>query len=158
MALFSNKELEALQSENRSLKDKVATFETRLSAKDKALSEYKTHVGELEGKIERLKSEIEKNKTELSKSFSSHKVEKLREYYEKYIDELEEQLAAPQTRIHNERGAGRKHKATPKQREYIISLFSQGVSQYKIARMMTEQTGGKWNKTTVRNIIIAGKK
>ena len=125
MALFNNKELaalEALQTENAELQEKIAALEERLSD-----------------------------------SISSHQVKKIRDIYNKYLDELEEEIAALKNRPHNERGAGRKHKATPEQREYIISLFSQGISQNKIARMMTEQTGGTWNKTTIRNIIIAGK-
>ena len=92
-----------------------------------------------------------------SKIYSSHQVKRICQLYNDYISELEEEIAALQTRPHNERGAGRKHKATPEQREYIISLFSQGISQNKIARMMTEQTGSQWNKTTIRNMIIAEK-
>jgi hypothetical protein len=95
--------------------------------------------------------------TRLSDSFSSHKVKKVCKLYDDRIAKLEEELAALQNRPHNERGAGRKHKATPEQRAYIISLCSQGISQHQIARIMTERTGGKWNKTTVRNIIIAAK-
>jgi len=49
--------------------------------------------------------------------------------------------------VFNERGARRKHRATPEQREHIISLSYQGVSQNKIADIMTNQTGEKWNKT-----------
>jgi predicted nucleic acid-binding Zn-ribbon protein len=104
-----------------------------------------------------LKEKITSLETRLSDSFSSHKVKKVCQLYDDQIAKFEEEIAALQNRPHNERGAGRKHKATPEQRDYIVSLFSQGVSQHQIARMMTERTGGKWNKTTVRNIIIAAK-
>ena len=89
-------------------------------------------------------------------SFSSHILKRICLEYEKYIAELEEEIAALQSdRPHNERGAGRKPKAMPEQREYILSLAAQGISHYQIARMMTAQTGGKWNKTTIRNMVIA---
>ena len=122
MALFNNKELEALQAENAEFEDKVAELEARLS-----------------------------------NSLSSAHVKMMYQKFNDYITELEEEIAVLKNRPHNERGAGRKHKATPEQREHIISLFSSGISQNKIARMMTEQTGDQWNKTTIRNIIIAGK-
>ena len=97
-----------------------------------------------------------------TKTFSSHQVKKLCQLYNDYITELEEEIAVLKSNLpyrpHNERGAGRKHKATTEQRKYILSLYEQGVSQHQIARMMTERTGGKWNKTTIRNIIIAAKK
>jgi predicted nucleic acid-binding Zn-ribbon protein len=150
MALFNNKELEALQTENTELKDKIATLEVRLSTREKALSEHKQT-------IDKLTAEAEKYKAELSNSFPSHRVEKVKQYYEDIISKLEDEVAVLQARPHNERGAGRKHRATPEQRDCILSLFSSGISQNQIARMMTEQTGGKWNKTTVRNIIISAK-
>ena len=84
-------------------------------------------------------------------------MKKFHEGYDKEIDKLEKEIATLKTRTHNERGAGRKHRATPEQREYIISLSTQGVSQNKIAGIMTNQTGAKWNKTTIRNIIITAK-
>ena len=150
MALFNNKEIETVQTENAELKNKILTLEVRLSAKNKILSENKIE-------LEKLTAELEKCKTELSNSFPSHRVEKVRQYYDDYISKLEKQVTILQTRPHNERGAGRKHKATQEQREYIISLFSQGISQNRIARIMTEQTGDKWNKTTIRNIVIAAR-
>jgi chromosome segregation ATPase len=150
MALFNNKELESLQAENTELKDKIATLEVRLSARDKTLSEHRQT-------IDRLTAEAEKHKIELSNSFPSHRVEKVKRYYEGIISKLEDEVAALQSRPHNERGAGRKHKATPEQRDYILSLFSSGISQNQIARMMTEQTGEKWNKTTIRNIVVSEK-
>ena len=91
-------------------------------------------------------------------SYSSHTVKRICLEYEKYIAELEDEIEAIRAnRLHNERGAGRKPKATPEQREYILSLASQGISHYQIARIMTKQTGGKWNKTTIRNMVIASK-
>ena len=148
MALFNKKEFESLQAENAELKDKIILLEARLSARDKKLSE-------CNDTIEQLNAEIKKYKVQLTDTFSSHQVKNLQQQFNKYISELENEIAALKNRPHNERGAGRKHKATSEQRNYILSLFEQGISQYKIARMMTEQTGGKWNKTTVRNIIIA---
>ena len=89
-------------------------------------------------------------------SYSSHTVKRICLEYEKYIAELEEEIATIKAnRSHNERGAGRKPKATPEQREHILSLASQGISHYQIARMITAQTSDKWNKTTIRNMIIA---
>ena len=129
MALFNNKEIESLQAENAELRDKIVHLE----------------------------NEIEKYKSRLAKYISPEKFKKHFQSLSNYATDLEEQIAILETRPHNERGAGRKHKATPEQREHILSLFSSGVSHNKIARMMTEQTGGKWNKTTVRNIIIASK-
>jgi len=140
MPIFNNKEIEALQAENTALKDKITTFEVRLSARDKKISE-------CDKTIERLNGEIEKYQAKLSATFSSHEVNK-----------LQEEIAALKKRPRNERGAGRKPKATPEQRDYIISLFSQGISQNKIAKIMTEQTGDQWNKTTIRNMIISAKK
>ena len=157
MALFSKKEIEALQCENDSLKEKIISLETRLSAKDKLILEYKTMIDEFEQQTERLNSEVKKYKCTAADTFSSHQVKKLHQQYNDYISELEEKIYSSQTHPHNERGAGRKYKATSEQRDYIVSLFSQGISQNKIARMMTEQTGGKWNKTTIRNIIISAK-
>jgi len=151
MAIFNRKEFEILQAENTALKDKIATLEVRLSARNTALSEYKN-------KVEELEELIEDYQHKLSNSYSSHKVKQVRQGYEEHISALEKEIDTLQNRPHNERGAGRKHKATPAQTDYILSLFSQGISQNKIAQMMTEQTGGKWNKTTIRNIIIRAKK
>ena len=157
MALFNNKEHEALQAENAMLKEKIISFETRLSVKDKNLSECRATIDELEERIERLNAEIEKNKSKPSDTYSSNQVKRICQEYNDYISQLEEDISTLKIRPHNERGAGRKRKATPEQREHILSLFSSGISQNKIARMMTEQTGSQWNKTTIRNIIIAEK-
>ena len=129
MALFNNKEIESLQAENMELKNKIV----------------------------HLKNEIMKYESRLAKYISPEHFKKHFQSLSNYATDLEEQIAALETRPHNERGAGRKHKATSEQREHILSLFSSGVSQNKIARIITEQTGEKWNKTTVRNIIIASK-
>ena len=151
MALFNKKELEILQAENTALKAENHSLITQLNVKSITLIEA-NHI------IEKLSAEVERFKSKRSKNLSSHQVENTHQNYINKIAELEKEIETLKIRPHNERGAGRKHKATPEQSDYIISLFSQGISQNKIAKMMTEQTGGKWNKTTIRNIIIRAKK
>jgi chromosome segregation ATPase len=150
MALFNKKEVEALQAENAKLNDKIILLEARLSARDTALREYRDMV-------EKLTAEVEGYKTKMTKNYASRQIKNLQQHYDHSIDKLQEEIVALKIRPHNERGAGRKHKATPEQRDYIVSLFSSGISQNKIARMMSEQTNDKWNKTTIRNIIISSK-
>ena len=155
MALFSKKEFEILQAKNEVLESRIAVLEFNISLNDKLLSEREAKIRELENKIELLNIEIKEH--ENRQDFSSHHVKKFHEDYDKEIDKLEKEISTLKTRPHNERGAGRKHRATPEQREYIISLSAQGVSQNKIAGIMMNQTGAKWNKTTIRNIIISAK-
>jgi len=102
MALFNNRELEALQHENQ-----------------------------------KLKQEIENQAAEIA--------------------ELRRQLETAKIRPHNERGAGRKRKATDEQFLLICSLRLKDKSYNYIARVLAEQYGGKWNKTTVRNTFMAEK-
>ena len=111
----------------------------------------------LETQNEEYRTEIDKYKTIADNSIPFHQVEKIKIQYHAEIQALKEEIAALQTRPHNERNAGRKRKATPEQIEYILSLSADGHSQVKIAKILTEQTGGKWNKSTVRNIIISAK-
>ena len=155
MALFNNKEFEALQAENTKLNDKITSLETRLSARDRALSEYKDMVEELEKQIEHLKTENKKYKLQLSDSFSSHKVKNVCQLYDEQIAKFEEEIAALQIRPHNERGAGRKRKATPAQTEMILSLVNQGKSYYSIAKILSTEYNEPWNRTTIRNLVIA---
>jgi len=155
MALFNNKLLETLQIENTELKDKIISLETRLSIKDKVLSENRIAIDELEKQIELLNIEIEKYKFKLANSFSSHQVNKVRQYYDNYISEIESEIAALQNRPHNERGAGRKRKATPEQIEMILSLVNQGKSYYAIAKILSDEYNERWNKTTVRNTVLS---
>jgi len=157
MAFFNNKEFEALQAENDKLKDRIALLEVRLSAKDKAIIEMRSQIDELEIQNEEYIAAIDKLEIAASDKISFHEVEKIRREYLSKISALEEQRSALRIRPHNERGAGRKYKATPEQVEYILSLSADGHSQVKIAKILTEQSGEKWNKSTVRNIIISAK-
>jgi predicted nucleic acid-binding Zn-ribbon protein len=194
MAFINNKELDALKTENAELKEKIQTFEVRLSVKDKALSEHQSKLNDitlqpdnavLEEKIVSLEKqlstknkalseskkmikdlsvEVEELKTKLANMLSDEKIKQVCDFYGEEISKLndavsklEEENASLKTRPHNERGAGRKYKATPEQREQILLLSSQGINHNQIARMMTEQTGGKWNKTTIRNIVISAR-
>jgi chromosome segregation ATPase len=150
MALFNKKEAEALQAENAKLNDKIILLEARLSARDTALREYRDMV-------EKLTAEIEGYKTKMTKNYASRQIKNLQQQYDHSIDKLQGEIASLKIRPHNERGAGRRHKATREQRDYIIALFSSGINQNKIARIMSEQTNDKWNKTTIRNIIISSK-
>ena len=155
MALFNNKLLETLQAENAELKDKIISLETRLSVKDKLLSENITTIDEFEKKIELLNAEIEKYKTKLTNTYSSHQVDKVRQVYDNFISELESEIAALKDRPHNERGAGRKRKATPEQFAMILSLINQGKSYYSIAKILSTEYNKLWNKTTVRNTVLS---
>jgi uncharacterized coiled-coil protein SlyX len=194
LPFFNYKELEALQTENAELKEKIQTLEVRLSTKDKALSECQRKLNDIapqpdnavfedkiasfekqlsskdkalsESKkmIAELTAEVKELKNRLENMLSEERIKQVCDFYGEQISELndavsklEEENASLKTRPHNERGAGRKHKATPEQREQILLLSSQGINHNRIARMMTEQTGGKWNKTTIRNIVIAAK-
>lgn len=154
MALFNNKELDAFQAENNQLKDKIATLEVRLSAKDKAIVEMRSQIDEMTTQNEEYAATIDKLKIAASNKISFHEVEKIRQEYLSKISALESRLSATQIRPYNERGAGRKRRATPEQVEQILSLSADGYSQVKIARILTEQTGDNWNKSTVRNIIL----
>ena len=115
------------QAENAILKELLATLESLLLERERKLPD----------------------------SFSIDCMKNLHEQYVKRIKE--ERITILQIRPHNERGAGRKHRATSEQREYIISLSYQGISQNKIAGIISNQTGEKWNRTTIRNIIIVAK-
>ena len=157
MAFFNNKEFESLQAENNKFKDRIALLEVRLSAKDKAIIEMRSQIDELETLNEEYTATIDKLEIAASNKISFHEVEKIRREYLSKISALEEQRSALRIRPHNERGAGRKYKATPEQVEYILSLSADGHSQVKIAEILTGQTGNKWNKSTVRNIIISAK-
>ena len=150
MALFNNKEFETLQTENTELKAEVSSLRIQLNMNG-------INLIEANQMIEKLSAEVERFNSKRLKNISSHQVENACQNYINKISKLEKEIDALQNRPHNERGAGRKHKATPEQSDYIISLFSQGISQNKIAKIMTEQTGDKWNKTTIRNIIIRSK-
>lgn len=157
MGLFNNKELEALQTENDRLRDKITTLEVRLSAKDKAIADMRDEIVNLESQADEYRSVIEKYKTSAANFIPFHEVEKIKRELYGEIQALKSELARPQICTHNERGAGRKRKATQEQVNYILSLHADGCSQMKIAKILTEQSGGKWNKSTVRNIIIAAK-
>lgn len=157
MAFFNNKEFEALQAENEKLKDKIALLEVRLSAKNKAIVEMRSQIDEMKTQNEEYTAAIDKLKIAASNKISFHEVEKIRQEYLSKISALENRLSATQIRPHNERNAGRKRKAKPEQALQILSLHADGLSHVKIAKILTEQSGDKWNKSTVRNIIIAGK-
>lgn len=156
MALIVNKkEFENLETENFALKEKITILETRLSVKDKALTEYRLKIEALQTEIDVLEVELEKrSRDNLEQSFL-HQLGELKAKHSTETATLHQKICDLQIHPHNERGAGRKEKATPERKELIIKLFSKGISQNKIARILTEQSGEKWNKTTVRNIIIA---
>lgn len=77
------------------------------------------------------------------------------EKYNQLIERLEKAEYIAKNRLHNERGAGRKPKATEEQGSYILKLYADGHNFNQIAKIMTEKTGSKWNRVTVRNIVIA---
>lgn len=158
MALWNNKQdFESLQTENEQLQEKLSSLEIRLSVKEKGLAEKQKRIAELEQQVGDLETSLEKHKPTTSPNLFSHEIESLRQQHSLEIAKLEQKITALQIRPHNERGAGRKQKATPEQRDFILSLFSQGVSQVKIAKILAEQSGEKWNKSTVRNIILSVK-
>jgi len=107
MVLFNNKEIDALQTENDKLKDKIALLEVRLSAKDKAIIEMCSQIDELETLNEEYTATIDKLEIAASNKISFHEVEKIRQEYLSKISALEEQLSALRIRPRNERGAGR---------------------------------------------------
>lgn len=158
MALWNNKQdFEFLQSENEQLQEKASSLEIRLSVKEKGLKEKQKRIAKLEQKVNDLTTKLEKYKPTTSPNLFFHDMENLRQQHAIEIAKLEQKISALQIRPHNERGAGRKPKATSTQRDFILSLFAQGVSQVKIAKILTEQSGDKWNKSTVRNIILRAK-
>ena len=144
MSIFSNKEFEALQVENRRLADRINTLEVLSSNRAKSIGEMRTARQNAEEKIE----------------FQNQQIKSLEEIIRKKdseIDNLKRQLAAAHIHPHNERGAGRKRKATPEQTAIILSLRMEGKSYDQIARILNERFGEDWNKTTVRNTHIAAK-
>ena len=143
MALFNKKELEALQQENTTAKDKIASLETRIAT--------------LRKENTRQNAEIEELKAKLKNSFPSHQVRKVTQDLNNQIIVLEDQLVEFQNRPHNERGAGRKNRATPEQVAYILALSREGKSYNAIAKMLSAEYDTPWNKTTVRNIVLAAR-
>ena len=137
MALFSNKEFEALQVENQRLQSELERLRSReefnratIVSLNQGVDNFRDHIFSLETTIRDQTAEIE---------------------------DLRRQLAAASIRPHNERGAGRKRKVTAEQATFIRSLRMKGMSYGYIADTLTAKFGEKWNKTTVRNAFIAEK-
>jgi len=93
----------------------------------------------------------------LANSFPSHKVKEVCQEFNNYIDTLESELSALKNRPRNERGAGRKRKATSEQVALILSLSDEGKSHSAIAKILSTEYNEPWNKTTVRNVVLAAK-
>ena len=137
MPLFNNKELEALQSENRRLQTELEQLQTREDF-------HRTTILSLNQGVEKLRDHLLSQEQDISAKDAE-------------ISDLAQRLAAVSTRPYNERGAGRKRKATLEQILLIRSLRMEGKSYGAIARILTEQYGDKWNRATVRNTFIAEK-
>ena len=137
MAIFNSKEFEALQAENRRLQSELERLRSRaefnratIVSLNQGVENFREHILSLQAIIRDKDDEIE---------------------------DLNRRLAAASVRPHNERGAGRKQRATPEQAALIHSLRMNGGSYGSIAHALTKQFGGEWNKTTVRNNFMAGK-
>ena len=137
MALFNNKGLEVLQTENKRLQTE---FE-RLQCREES---YKSTISVLNQGVENFREQL--------LSFQQETEDQAAE-----IAELRRQLADAKINPHNERGAGRSRKATPEQINLILSLRAEGKSYSYIAHALTEKYGGKWNKTNVRNTVTSEK-
>jgi len=137
MALFNNKELEALQIENKQLRTELERLQCREELNKSTISAYNEGVEKYREQLLSFQQETEEQATE--------------------ITELRRQLDAAKMKPRNERGAGRNRKATPEQINLILSLRTEGKSYEHIAHAMTEKYGGSWNKTNIRNTAIAEK-
>jgi len=137
MALFSNKELEALQIENKRLRTELERMQCREES-------YKSTISALNQGVEKFREQLLSFQRETENQAAE-------------ITELRRQLANAKKKPHNERGAGRSRKATAEQINFILFLRAEGKSYDYIAHALTEKYGGKWNKTNVRNTVIAEK-
>lgn len=154
----TKQEVEVLEEEIQNLHGKLSTCELRLKHRDDTISTQRKQMEKLNDDLSAKDKEISvcqgTSKIFVSKiEFLSNQIQIL----QSENTQLREQITATPIRPHNERNAGRKHKATSEQVQYILSLFSEGHSQVKIAKILSEQSGDKWNKSTVRNIIISAK-
>lgn len=69
--------------------------------------------------------------------------------YETELTEIKNQ----QQRLHNERGAGRKRKATKEVVQRVLALREEGLSQQNIAHAVSEELGVTISRTTVGEIV-----
>lgn len=98
---------------------------------------------------EKLDEKIEQLKQSIPKSEHEKKMDELRRNYERKLSEIE----LRQTRIHNERGAGRKRIASKEIAVKVLKLSQQGLSQGKIAAQLSDELGIKIGRTTVGEIV-----
>jgi len=135
LAVFNNKELEALQAENLRLQGEIERLQDREAF-------YKSTIKTYEQATENFRQRLLLQEQAILGKDAE-------------IAELTQQIPTINTRPHNERGAGRKYRATPEQRALILSLKKDGVGYGGIARILSERYGAAWNKTTVRNTVLA---
>jgi len=171
MALFNNKELEALQIENKQLRTELeraregaAFSQSNIEALVRGTEKLREQLLSFEQKNEEQATEIESLHRQLvDAEFKAHN-ERFQGFEQKMIEQaaeiksLRRQLDDAKKKPRNERGAGRSRKTTPEQVDFILSLRTEGKSYSFIANALTEKYGGKWNKTNVRNAIITSER
>ena len=144
MPFFNNKEFEALQTENLRLQTEIERLRSELKITQDREAFYKSTIKIYEQATENFRQRLLSQEQEILDKDAE-------------IAKLTRQLASTSVRPHNERGAGRKYRATPEQRELILSLKNDGLGCGGIVRILSEHYGAAWNKTTVRNAIMAEK-
>ena len=143
-ALFNNKEFETLQAENQRLLADIERLRSELKISQDREAFYKSTIMTYEQATENFRQRLLSQEQEITEKDAE-------------IAELTRQLATVSARPHNERGAGRKYRATPEQRALILSLKNDGLGYGSIASILSERYGTAWNKTTIRNTVLAEK-
>jgi len=142
--IFGSKEIEALRVENKRLADKANTLEVQLSVRGRSIDEMRVALRNAEEIADSHEQQIGKLKEIIREKDAE-------------IADLKSRLVEKCIRPCNERGAGRKRKATSEQVQLILSLKMEGKSYRHIASVLSAKYGGNWNKSTVRNAHLSAK-
>jgi hypothetical protein len=95
------------------------------------------------GRYERMREQL---KDAIPKAEHEKALANLRQEYER-------KLSGMKPRVHNERGGGRKRVASKEVVDKAIALYSEGLTQLKIAEILSEEYGIKIGRTTIGDIV-----
>ena len=121
-----------------------------LFTKDNEISQLKKELADARKKLTGL-TILQMDNRHLRKQNEDLKI-KMQEY-EEQIEQLTSKLSVLENPAHNERGAGRKSKATEENVSEILRLRDEGLSYSQIAGILTENNGEYISKSTVAKIV-----
>jgi septal ring factor EnvC (AmiA/AmiB activator) len=124
----------------------------RIAELEQALSEARAEIQSLRQELESMHKEAKK--LQMQKGFFQIMLEdeqKIKVRLSKQLAEAEQNRCPPKK--HNERGAGRKPRATPQIIETLLNFKGQGFSLKQMDGELAVQTGQPWSKSTVAHIL-----